>query len=77
MYYYWKYIFAICSSEQVTTQYNTRSTVPVTKLNTAERWKQFTEAVPNFGNTSLRSDTLLEQMNTTKDASDYLWYTFR
>ncbi|KAG5544470.1 hypothetical protein RHGRI_017031 [Rhododendron griersonianum] len=58
----------------VTTQYNTRSTVPVTKLNTAERWKQFTEAVPNFGNTSLRSDTLLEQMNTTKDASDYLWF---
>lgn len=65
------------NTAKVTTQYNTRSTVLVIKLNTAERWKQFTEAVPNFGDTSLRSDTLLEQMNTTKDASDYLWYTFR
>ncbi|KAF7140326.1 hypothetical protein RHSIM_Rhsim06G0102900 [Rhododendron simsii] len=65
-----------CLGEQqeVITQYNTRSTVPVTKLNTAERWKQFTEPVPSFGDTSLRSDTLLEQMNTTKDASDYLWF---
>ncbi|KAF4351411.1 hypothetical protein F8388_001031 [Cannabis sativa] len=35
------------------------------------------KAVPNFDTTSLRANMLLEHMNTTKDESDYLWYTFR
>ncbi|KAH7851872.1 hypothetical protein Vadar_017638 [Vaccinium darrowii] len=65
------------NTAQVSAQYNTRSRVPVTKFNTAERWEQFRDVVPNFDDTSLRSDTLLEQMNTTQDTSDYLWYTFR
>ncbi|GFY85422.1 glycosyl hydrolase family 35 protein [Actinidia rufa] len=63
--------------QEVSTQYNTRSTVPVIKLGSAERWEEFKEVVPNFDETSLRANTLLEQMNTTKDASDYLWYTLR
>lgn len=65
------------NTAQVRAQYNTRSRVPVTKFNIAERWEQFRDVVPNFDDTSLRSDTLLEQMNTTQDVSDYLWYTFR
>ncbi|PHU19741.1 Beta-galactosidase 16 [Capsicum chinense] len=41
----------------------------------AEKWEQFEEVIPQFDDTSLRSDILLEHMNTTKDVSDYLWYT--
>ncbi|XP_057490523.1 beta-galactosidase 16 isoform X1 [Actinidia eriantha] len=65
------------NTAKVSTQYNTRSTVPVINFGSAERWEEFKEVVPNFDETSLRANTLLEQMNTTKDASDYLWYTLR
>ncbi|CAL5384877.1 unnamed protein product [Camellia sinensis] len=65
------------NTAKVNTQYNTRSTVPLIKFDSAERWETFKEVVPKFEETSLRSKALLEQMNTTKDASDYLWYTFR
>lgn len=47
------------------------------KLDLPEMWQEFDEVIPVFNDTSLRSDSLLEQMNTTKDASDYLWYTAR
>ena len=40
-------------------------------------WEEYKEAIPNFKETSLRENVLLEQMNTTKDTTDYLWYTFR
>ncbi|KAJ6305556.1 hypothetical protein OIU78_020991 [Salix suchowensis] len=42
----------------------------------ADRWEAYTDVIPNFADTNLKSDTLLEHMNTTKDKSDYLWYTF-
>ncbi|KAM3305790.1 hypothetical protein P3S67_012658 [Capsicum chacoense] len=45
------------------------------KFDSAEKWEQFEEVIPQFDDTSLRSDILLEHMNTTKDVSDYLWYT--
>ncbi|XP_052200823.1 LOW QUALITY PROTEIN: beta-galactosidase 16-like [Diospyros lotus] len=65
------------NTAKVSAQYNTRSTVQVNKLNSADRWEELKEVFPNFDETSLRSETLLEQTNTTKDASDYLWSTFR
>lgn len=46
-------------------------------FSSVDDWKQFQDVIPNFDDTSLRSDSLLEQMNTTKDKSDYLWYTLR
>lgn len=46
-------------------------------FNEVDMWKEFKENIPNFLDTSLRSNSLLEQMNTTQDKSDYLWYTFR
>ncbi|KAJ6775112.1 BETA-GALACTOSIDASE RELATED [Salix purpurea] len=42
----------------------------------SDRWEVYTDVIPNFADTNLKSDTLLEHMNTTKDKSDYLWYTF-
>lgn len=64
-------------SEQVSTQYTTRSMVRNRLLDGAQTWGEFHEAVINFEDTSIKSENLLEQMNTTQDASDYLWYTFR
>ncbi|XAR62826.1 Beta-galactosidase [Bertholletia excelsa] len=65
------------NTAKVSTQYTTRSIVPVIKLDSAQGWEEYKEVIPTFDGTSLRSDTLLEQTNTTKDATDYLWYTFR
>ncbi|KAF8411754.1 hypothetical protein HHK36_004312 [Tetracentron sinense] len=62
---------------KVSTQYSSRSTGSSQKFDSAERWNEFSDVIPNFADTSLTSNTLLEHMNTTKDVSDYLWYTFR
>ncbi|KAA8538428.1 hypothetical protein F0562_028026 [Nyssa sinensis] len=56
---------------------STRSIISGPKFNSAERWEEFEEHVPQFDETSLRSNMLLEHTNTTKDTSDYLWYTVR
>lgn len=58
-------------------EYNERRTNVSEVFNEAERWQQFKDLIPNFLDTPLKADTLLEHMNTTKDKSDYLWYTFR
>lgn len=63
--------------EQVSTQFSTRSMEQTQKLDSVEKWEEYKEDIPNFDETSLRANMLLEQMNTTKDVSDYLWYNFR
>ncbi|XP_059280274.1 beta-galactosidase 16-like isoform X2 [Lycium ferocissimum] len=63
------------NTAKVSTQFNKRTAIPAIKFDSAEKWEQFQEAIPQFDATPLRSDVLLEQMNTTKDVSDYLWYT--
>ncbi|KAJ9167194.1 hypothetical protein P3X46_021862 [Hevea brasiliensis] len=65
------------NTAKVSTQYTTRSMVRNSLLDGAQTWEEFHEAIVNFDDTSIKSETLLEQMSTTKDASDYLWYTFR
>ncbi|XP_021600928.1 beta-galactosidase 16 isoform X1 [Manihot esculenta] len=65
------------NTAKVSTQYTTRSMVRNRLLDGAQTWGEFHEAVINFEDTSIKSENLLEQMNTTQDASDYLWYTFR
>ncbi|PON73223.1 Glycoside hydrolase [Parasponia andersonii] len=64
-------------TSKVSAQHDTRSMIPSEKFNSEGRWEEYKEAVPNFDNTSLRANLLLEHMNTTKDVSDYLWYTVR
>ncbi|KAH6759196.1 beta-galactosidase 16 [Perilla frutescens var. frutescens] len=62
--------------DPISKQENSFRTMKVAvKLDSPEMWQEFDEVIPVFDDTSLRSDSLLEQMNTTKDASDYLWYT--
>lgn len=47
------------------------------QFKSANQWKVYKEAIPNFGDTSLRANKLLDQIGTAKDTSDYMWYTFR
>ncbi|MCD9645778.1 Beta-galactosidase 6 [Datura stramonium] len=63
------------NTAKVNTQFNTRSSRAVVMFDSAEKWEEIQEVIPRFDATTLRSETLLEQTNTTKDASDYLWYT--
>ncbi|KAJ6757863.1 BETA-GALACTOSIDASE RELATED [Salix koriyanagi] len=65
------------NTAKVSTQYTTRTMGRGEVLDAADMWQEFTEAIPNFDSTSTKSETLMEQMNTTKDSSDYLWYTSR
>ncbi|XP_019051572.1 PREDICTED: beta-galactosidase 16 isoform X2 [Nelumbo nucifera] len=66
----------IFNTAKVSSQYSARSTWLNQKLESSEQWKEFSEVIPNFSDTSEKETTLLEHMGTTKDASDYLWYTF-
>ncbi|KAG5067173.1 hypothetical protein JHK86_010904 [Glycine max] len=63
------------NTANVNTTSNRRIISPKQNFSSLDDWKQFQDVIPYFDNTSLRSDSLLEQMNTTKDKSDYLWYT--
>ncbi|KAF6176086.1 hypothetical protein GIB67_000180, partial [Kingdonia uniflora] len=64
------------NTAKISAQHNTRSVVSIIRLDSAERWQEFKDDIPNYESTSTKSNKLLEHMNTTKDASDFLWYTF-
>lgn len=65
----------VFNTAKVSTASSTRLTQPAVKLDSVEQWQESKEAIPVYDGTAIRSDTLLEQMETTQDASDYLWYT--
>ncbi|XP_057419693.1 beta-galactosidase 6-like isoform X2 [Lotus japonicus] len=61
----------------VNTKNNRRVINPVQAFSSADEWEQFLDEIPNFDETLLISNSLLEHMNLTKDKTDYLWYTIR
>ncbi|XP_042025318.1 beta-galactosidase 16-like [Salvia splendens] len=63
------------NTAKVSSNESTRTRTPVVKLDSKEIWEELHESIAVFDKTSLKSNILLEQMNTTKDTSDYLWYT--
>ncbi|GAB4862093.1 Beta-galactosidase 16 [Ancistrocladus abbreviatus] len=64
------------NTRTINTQRSTRSMIRSISFNSVENWKEFREAIPSFEDTSTTSNILLDQISTTKDASDYLWYAF-
>ncbi|KAG4147892.1 hypothetical protein ERO13_D05G252000v2 [Gossypium hirsutum] len=66
----------VFNTAKVNVKNNTRLVTTGKKFNESEMWQEFKDIIPTFADTSMRSKTLLEHMNTTKDMSDYLWYTF-
>ncbi|GAB2240461.1 hypothetical protein Droror1_Dr00020979 [Drosera rotundifolia] len=63
------------NTQQVSTQQSTRSMTTAIQFNTNQQWGQFREPVRSYNETSVRTNNLLDQIGTSKDASDYLWYT--
>ncbi|KAL1543811.1 Beta-galactosidase 16 [Salvia divinorum] len=64
------------NTAKVSNKESKRTMTPMVKLDSKEIWEELDEAIAVFDNTSWKSNTMLvEQMNTTKDTSDYLWYT--
>ncbi|XVF63364.1 hypothetical protein PTKIN_Ptkin09bG0081900 [Pterospermum kingtungense] len=64
------------NTAKISVQNNTRSITTGKKFNSPEMWEEFEDIIPTFPETTTRYNTLLEHTNTTKDKSDYLWYTF-
>ncbi|CBI18991.3 hypothetical protein VitviT2T_027055 [Vitis vinifera] len=65
------------NTAKVSTQFNTRSVQTRATFGSTKQWSEYREGIPSFGGTPLKASMLLEHMGTTKDASDYLWYTLR
>ncbi|GAV60295.1 Glyco_hydro_35 domain-containing protein/BetaGal_dom4_5 domain-containing protein [Cephalotus follicularis] len=65
----------VFNTAKVLTNGNIRHTSTRQKFDAAHRWEEFRDVIPNFLDTYIKSNTLLEHMNATKDRSDYLWYT--
>ncbi|KAK6923723.1 Beta-galactosidase, beta-sandwich domain, partial [Dillenia turbinata] len=63
------------NTRKVTAKYNKRISRSSQELGAAQDWEEFKDVIPNFNDTSLLANMLLEHMNTTKDQSDHLWYT--
>ncbi|KAF7128961.1 hypothetical protein RHSIM_Rhsim10G0128000 [Rhododendron simsii] len=61
----------------VETGYNERRTTLGHMFDSVDGWQEFKDVIPNFSDTSIKSNSLLEHMNMTKAESDYLWYTSR
>ncbi|WMV16098.1 hypothetical protein MTR67_009483 [Solanum verrucosum] len=53
----------------------THNTVSIENSLESDPWGWYKEKVGNANNHSFASPRLLEQINTTKDTSDFLWYT--
>ncbi|XP_057985240.1 beta-galactosidase 6 isoform X1 [Hevea brasiliensis] len=64
------------NTAKVNVESNKRIMTSTCKMNGVDKWEKYTDVIPNYLDTAIRSKTLLEHMNTTKDKSDYLWYTF-
>ncbi|XP_065875334.1 beta-galactosidase 6 isoform X2 [Euphorbia lathyris] len=64
----------VFNTAQLTGKPNKRITTSIQKL---VIWEKYIDVIPNYADTTLiKSEYLLEHMSTTKDISDYLWYTF-
>ena len=57
--------------------YNDRIIKSTQTFDSVSSWEEFKDVIVNFKDVSLKSNELLEHTNTTKDKSDYLWYTLR
>lgn len=63
------------NTAKVRAKYGKRSAKPIQYINNLNKWKAFWDGIPNFDQASYKAKGLLEQLSTTKDNTDYLWYT--
>ncbi|KAI4320564.1 hypothetical protein MLD38_034032 [Melastoma candidum] len=65
----------IFNTARVTVEKNSRVAVSWQKFDLENRWLEYKEIIVSFDMASMRANTLIDHISTTKDASDYLWYT--
>ncbi|KAL8166133.1 hypothetical protein V2J09_007632 [Rumex salicifolius] len=70
-----KSISILPDCKNVSTKSMKRVTTKVVNFKPNEKWMEFKENIPNYDDAKLHSNTLLDQISTTKDTTDYLWYT--
>ncbi|XP_059431566.1 beta-galactosidase 6-like [Corylus avellana] len=67
----------IFNTAKVNTEHNSRIVEATQIFDSSDSWEEFKDVIPNMEDALLKSETFLEHMNTTKDKSDYLWYSLR
>lgn len=75
-YYYKQGLNLISIFYKVTAQSYTRSSKVLQSLNDAGKWSWTIERIPDLNGAKF-TNKLLDQLSTTKDATDYLWYITR
>ncbi|KAI8535517.1 hypothetical protein RHMOL_Rhmol10G0180200 [Rhododendron molle] len=64
----------IFNTATVEAGYDERMTTLGHMFDSVDGWQEFKDVIPNFSDTSIKSNILLEHMNMTKAESDYLWF---
>jgi hypothetical protein len=63
---------------QVNAQHGSRTVEEVQSFNDVNSWKAFNEPIPqDVSKAMCTGNQLFEQLSTTKDETDYLWYIIR
>uniref|UniRef100_A0ACD5XZP6 Uncharacterized protein n=1 Tax=Avena sativa TaxID=4498 RepID=A0ACD5XZP6_AVESA len=65
----------VYNTKRVFVQHNERSYHTTEESTENNVWEMYSEPIPRYKQTTLRTKEPLEQYNLTKDNSDYLWYT--
>uniref|UniRef100_A0A0E0IN08 Beta-galactosidase n=1 Tax=Oryza nivara TaxID=4536 RepID=A0A0E0IN08_ORYNI len=65
----------VYNTKRVFVQHSERSFHTTDETSKNNVWEMYSEAIPKFRKTKVRTKQPLEQYNQTKDTSDYLWYT--
>ncbi|XP_020261943.1 beta-galactosidase 7-like [Asparagus officinalis] len=63
------------NTANVRSQYGLRAAKTVQELDNADAWGAFMDGIPNIDQVPRKENGLSEQFATTKDETDYLWYT--
>ncbi|OEL28695.1 Beta-galactosidase 12 [Dichanthelium oligosanthes] len=65
----------VYNTKRVFVQHSERSFHTSEVTSKTNSWEMYSEPIPKYHKTTVRTKEPLEQYNQTKDASDYLWYT--
>ncbi|KAG0488071.1 hypothetical protein HPP92_006882 [Vanilla planifolia] len=63
------------NTAKVSAQYGRRTSTVVKYFSQSNKWKAITENIPSSDLSLMVQHKLLDQMTTTNDTTDYLWYT--
>ncbi|KAG0493582.1 hypothetical protein HPP92_004576 [Vanilla planifolia] len=66
----------VYNTQRVNAQHNSRSFIPFVETKKKLKWKMYRDHIPRYQDQGIiHNSEPLELMKTTKDTTDYLWYT--